>query len=52
MEAKYRELLEKLLLDIDSIDNETPWQEVEPEWWVQMMVLRRSAQERFNRLDT
>lgn len=28
-----RELLNK----IDAIDDDTPWQEVEPTWWVEMM---------------
>lgn len=26
--------------EIDAIDKETPWSEVEPEWWLEMMQAR------------
>tara|TARA_R110002096_G_scaffold327284_5_gene521273 strand:+ start:55 stop:330 length:276 start_codon:yes stop_codon:yes gene_type:complete len=48
--SRYENLLSKLISDIDSINNDTPWQDYEPEWWLQMMVLRKSAVERKNRL--
>ena len=45
--AKYRDVLIKLMEDIDVIDEETPAEPpgsmVEPKWWVQMMILRRMA---------
>jgi len=50
MEDRYKDLLNSLLSDIDEIDSEVVWQESEPEWWVQMMVLRRCTQERVDRL--
>ena len=31
--------------EIDEIDRKTPWSEVEPEWWVRMMEIRRQLQE-------
>lgn len=48
---RYRDLLDKLISDIDLIDDDTPWQDYEPEWWLQMMVLRKSATERKKRLE-
>ena len=40
---EYKKLLEKLLNDIDAIDNDTPWQEVEPKWWLSMMDFQSYA---------
>ena len=51
METKYKELLEKLLNDIDKLDAETPWQEIEPAWWLQMMDIRAKAQWQINHLN-
>lgn len=28
--------------EIDAIDRDTPWAEVEPRWWLEMMDFRRS----------
>ncbi len=47
-EDEYIELLEKTLKDIDTIDGDVPWREVEPEWWLQMMTLRRVVQQYLN----
>lgn len=43
MKEKYIELLTEILIKINEIDTETLWQEVEPEWWLQMMELRRQV---------
>lgn len=43
-EEVFAGLLDQLLIDIDTIDGNTPWQEVEPGWWLQMMAIRRDAQ--------
>ena len=32
---------QEIVSRIDAIDNETKWQEVEPDWWVEMMSARR-----------
>lgn len=45
MEEKYIELLDNFLKEIDIIDGETPWQERKPEWWLQMMTMRKIAQQ-------
>lgn len=34
-----------MLAEIDKIDQDTPWQEVEPNWWLSMMDLRKMLRE-------
>ncbi len=35
--------LKKLIDKIDVIDKKVPWQHVEPEWWLEMMEIRRTG---------
>lgn len=34
------DLCENILSQIESIDKETPWSEVEPKWWLEMMEVQ------------
>ena len=38
---KYERLKESIINQIDSIDYETPWSSMEPEWWLEMMELQK-----------
>jgi hypothetical protein len=38
---EYINLLRSIPLDIKRIDDKVSWQEVEPEWWLNMMNLQR-----------
>jgi len=46
---KYIKLLNQTLDDIDKIDSDTPWQDFEPEWWLDMMEIRRLIQSKINK---
>ncbi len=35
--------MEQLLVKLKAIDKETPWQHVEPEWWLAMSDIERMA---------
>lgn len=50
MSDKYKELLELLLGDIDNIDKDTPWSNIEPEWWLMMMTLRVTTLQHLKKL--
>lgn len=39
----WESLRTELLHRIALIDSATPWQETEPEWWLQMMAVQRAA---------
>jgi hypothetical protein len=39
------------LSEIDSIDRDTPWAEVEPRWWLEMMDFRRTLHGRIECLN-
>lgn len=39
---KWARIQKKLLEDITEIDNETPWQERQPNWWTGMMAARKA----------
>ena len=41
MKEKYEELKQQILKSIEEIDKETPWQNIEPEWWLEMMELQK-----------
>ena len=41
-ENSWLDLCEKVINKIDKIDDETPWQETEPEWWIHMQDVRRA----------
>ena len=45
---KLDDVLIKLIKDIDEIDKETPWSEIEPDWWLDMMELRRFIKDKFD----
>ena len=38
---KWRELKAHILQRIEEIDERTPWKEVEPQWWLEMMSVAR-----------
>ena len=45
MEQNYIDLITQLLKHIDDLDSQTPWQATEPKWWLEMMSLRKNAQD-------
>ena len=49
MEDKYKEMLEQQLIKIDEIDAETPWQNFEPNWWLDMMEIRKLIRSKLNK---
>ncbi len=38
---QWASLKEEVLEKIEAIDKDTPWQECEPEWWLEMMEVDR-----------
>ncbi len=40
---KFVSEMEQLLVKLKAIDKETPWQQVEPEWWLAMSDIERMA---------
>ena len=40
---EFSDLCEAIVTRIKDIDNETPWSEVEPQWWLDMMEMERIA---------
>ncbi len=40
---KFVSEMEQLLVKLKAIDKETPWQHVEPEWWLAMSDIERMA---------
>ena len=40
---KFVSEMEQLLVKLKAIDKETPWQHVEPEWWLAMSDVERMA---------
>jgi len=41
MKEKWLALVTETISKINEIDNATPYQAVEPEWWLEMMKVRR-----------
>jgi len=41
----YRELIDHILNELVQIDEELPWQEFPPDWWLDMMRINRLVQE-------
>ena len=39
---RWQTLRKDILTEINKIDKDTPWQETEPEWWLEMMELHRT----------
>jgi hypothetical protein len=39
----YKQLKEAVLKATEFIDKETPWQNTEPDWWLEMMDLQKQA---------
>lgn len=35
--------MDRLVETLNAIDNDTPWQHVEPEWWLKLSEIRRLA---------
>lgn len=42
--VRWQQLQDKILKQIDIVDNGTVWQESEPDWWIEMMEVRRLVQ--------
>ena len=40
--ARWRAAKDALLREIAAIDKDTPWSEVEPDWWIEMMAVAAS----------
>ena len=40
---EFYKLLEEICDKVDIIDENTPWSEVEPQWWLDMMEIRRKV---------
>lgn len=47
---RYQSLLEAFILEVERIDNITPWREVEPNWWLHMMEQERAARNYLTKL--
>lgn len=43
---QWSDLKAQVLTEIQQIDNNTKWSEVEPEWWLEMMDVQRLLQKR------
>jgi len=41
LQQRYTKAIENTINEFDKIDKDTPWQEVEPKWWLDMMELSR-----------
>lgn len=41
--ARWKAAKVALLREIAAIDDDTPWSEVEPDWWLEMMAVQRAA---------
>tara|TARA_R110002167_G_C12369091_1_gene623938 strand:- start:360 stop:560 length:201 start_codon:yes stop_codon:yes gene_type:complete len=39
----YKQLKESILQATEFIDKETPWQNSEPDWWLEMMDLQKQV---------
>lgn len=39
----YLQLLKNTIASTENIDDDTPWQETEPAWWLGMMELQKLA---------
>ncbi|AKF13561.1 hypothetical protein PHIN3_298 [Sinorhizobium phage phiN3] len=39
----FLQLLEEFINKTSAIDLKTPWQDVEPKWWLKMIELRQEA---------
>lgn len=46
----FTQLLGHLIEQIDSIDQTTPFEPIEPTWWLHMMELQRKAREMMDTL--
>ena len=42
-QEKFEQLKKTLIEATEQIDKETPWQEREPKWWLEMMDLQKQA---------
>lgn len=42
-QQKWEALRQEIIARVDAIDNETPWAECEPDWWLDMMDVRDVA---------
>lgn len=50
MKDEYIKLLSKILDDIDKIDNNTHWYEIEPKWWLDMMDLDKIVKNKIDNI--
>lgn len=42
MKDRWEKTKAELLKEIEEIDQATPWSNVEPQWWLQMMRVQRA----------
>lgn len=47
----YVDLLKLIIEKSKKIDNETPWQSTEPEWWLMMSTMQRTAYQHLDALE-
>jgi hypothetical protein len=43
-DEEWEDLKKEILEKIDKIDKNTPWQDYEPKWWLEMMDIRKKIQ--------
>ena len=42
---KWENLKKYILAQTEKIDKETPWQNTEPEWWLEMQTIERNVRQ-------
>lgn len=47
---QFKNLLVDIKQRIHEIDDDTEWQETEPDWWIDMMEIRRAASNAYGKL--
>lgn len=41
--TRYKDALSNFLSELSDINNETPWSNVEPAWWLEMTAVERAV---------
>lgn len=47
--TRYKDALSNFLTELSDINNETPWSEVEPGWWLEMNAVERAVRAAINK---
>ena len=50
-EQKFIDMCKEFIKQIDEIDRDTPWSQIEPQWWLDMMKIRRQVQQAISTQD-